>query len=241
MSPGTFYGVGVGPGDPELLTLKAVEIISRSKFIFVPKARGATESLVLRIVESCLPPGAKIELLEFPVVRDRQNVQSRWNDSFIPVVNVLRSGNDACYLTLGDPYIYSTYIYLVRAIQRCVEEINIVTIPGITAFNAAAALTEFSLAEADESITLVPGSIPAETANEFSSLPGTMIVMKIGDKMARVNNDILIRENIDRVAFVSRAGLSGQEIRLGSGETLDDRPQANMTVILTRFKPRGPE
>lgn len=241
MSLGTFYGVGVGPGDPELLTLKAAEIISRSKFIFVPKARGATESLVLRIVESRLSSDAKIELLEFPLIRDRQNVQLRWNDSCIPLVNVLRSGNDACYLTLGDPYIYSTYIYLVRAIQRCVEEINIVTIPGITAFNAAAALAEFSLAEADESITVVPGSVAVDTANELGSLPGTMIVMKIGDKIARVNNDILIRENIDRVAIVSRAGLEGQTVSLDPGETLDDRTEANMTVILTRFKPKGPE
>jgi precorrin-2/cobalt-factor-2 C20-methyltransferase len=241
MSLGTFYGVGVGPGDPELITLKAAEMIARSKFIFVPKARQSSESLVLRIVESWLPSDAKVELLEFPLIRDRRNVQSRWNESCIPIANVLRSGNDACYLTLGDPYIYSTYIYLVRAIQRCFEEINIVTIPGITAFNAAAALTEFSLAESDESITLVPGSIPAETANELSSLPGTMIVMKIGDKIARVNDDILIRESIDRVAFVSRVGLEGQTISLEAGETLDDRPQANMTVILTRFKPKGHE
>ena len=236
MNKCAFYGVGVGPGDPELITVRAANIISQSKLIFAPKSGASQESLALKIARRYVGEDTAVRFLEFPLESSGQRPQERWNESCQPVLEALIRGEDCCFVTLGDPYIYSTYIYLVRAIRNHLPETNIVTVPGVTAFNAAAALAQFSLAEADESINLVPASVILD-ASEWSDPPlGTHVVMKIGDKLKNVKAGLLgFRETV-RTVFVTRAGLPGQKVMEWPSEVPDDLSQANMTVILTRFR-----
>ncbi|MFH0958020.1 MAG: precorrin-2 C(20)-methyltransferase [Pseudomonadota bacterium] len=237
MNRGVFYGVGVGPGDPELITVRAANIISRSKLIFAPKSGASNESLALRIARRYVCEDAEVTLLEFPLESvGHQSPQQRWNKSCLPVVEALKKGEDCCFVTLGDPYIYSTYIYLVRAIRNHLPDADIVTVPGVTAFNAAASLAQLSLAEANESISLFPASAITDKSDWTDPSPGTYVVMKIGDKLKNLKTYLLRFCERAQTVFVTRAGLPGQKVLKWPAETPDDLGQANMTVILTRFR-----
>lgn len=238
MSLGAFYGVGVGPGDPELITVKAAGIISMSSLVFAPKPRASEESLALNIARFHVNENAEVRYMDFPL-KGSVPAQERWNAACGPVIEALKGGMDCCFVTLGDPYIYSTYIYLVRAIRIFLPNANIITVPGVTAFNAAAALAQFPLAEADESITLLPASALSEARKMLDPLAGTHVVMKIGSKLGMVRDNFLRLRESQRTTFVSRAGLPGQSLMEWPSESKGDPEEANMTVILTRFKVKG--
>ncbi len=114
MKPGTLYGIGIGPGDPELITLKGARLISACRNLFVPKARTASESVALAIARPLVGPEARIEELLFPMTADREELAAKWDAAAARVAAVLAAGEDACFLTLGDPLLYSTYIYLLQ-------------------------------------------------------------------------------------------------------------------------------
>jgi len=141
MKRGTLYGIGVGPGDPELITVKGANILSRCRHVFVPKARDASDSLALAIAKRYLGSSSEVHELVFPMTSEREELSRRWGESAREIITVLENGVDACFLTLGDPLLYSTYIYLLREVRDRVPDIDVVTVPGVTAFSAAAALS----------------------------------------------------------------------------------------------------
>ncbi|MDP2976060.1 MAG: precorrin-2 C(20)-methyltransferase, partial [Anaerolineales bacterium] len=143
MTIGVFYGIGIGPGDPDLITVKAANILSQCRTVFVPKARATEESIALTIAAKHLHPQADIRKLVFPMTTDKNKLHQSWIDNAKEVAAALESGLDAAFLTLGDTMLYSTYIYLVRALRDVLPDARIITIAGITAFSAAAALTHF--------------------------------------------------------------------------------------------------
>ncbi len=152
MSPqtGTLYGIGVGPGDPELITLKALKVLQRVPHIFASCSPKNTYSLALDIVR-CHLNGAGIEHLPFPMTKDPEVLQEAWEGNARRVLEVLDTGSDAAFVTLGDPLTYSTFGYLLKTLKRLRPSVRVVTIPGITSYSAAAALTHIPLAEGEES------------------------------------------------------------------------------------------
>ncbi|HEY5461595.1 MAG TPA: precorrin-2 C(20)-methyltransferase, partial [Deferrimonas sp.] len=158
MKPGTLYGIGVGPGDPELITLKGARLIGACRHLFVPKARTASESVALAIAGPLVGPETRIEELLFPMTADREELVEKWDAAAARVAEILADGEDACFLTLGDPLLYSTYIYLLRALRGIIPDLKAVTVPGIMAFGAAAALADFPIGEGREPVTIVPAA-----------------------------------------------------------------------------------
>jgi len=212
MKTGIFYGIGVGPGDPQLITMKGVRVLNNCKHVFVPKARTASDSVALSIAGIYLGSQVKVYELVFPMTSNSTELKERWDDSAEQVAKVLETGEDACFLTLGDPLLYSTYIYLLRSLRERIKDIEAVTIPGITAFSAAAALTDFAVGTAKEQVTIVPTADDMTAVKEALHRGGTIVLMKIGKRL----HDILeiIEENglISRSVFVSRAGMPDQRI-----------------------------
>ncbi len=139
MNHGTLYGIGIGPGDPELITLKAARLIGACPILFVPKARTAAESVALAIARPLVGPETQIRELVFPMTADAKELAEKWDAAALCVAEVLATGEDACFLTLGDPLLYSTYLYLLRALRKRLPELKAVTVPGIMAFGAVAA------------------------------------------------------------------------------------------------------
>ena len=161
MSIGTFYGIGVGPGDPELITVKGARLIAACGCIVVPKSRMKKESIALKIAKQYISPGAEIVEQVYPMTSDKALLQEKWSLAAREVLNRLRKPQDVCFLTLGDPLFYSTHIYLLRCLKELDQELKTVTIPGIMAMGAASAITDFPLGEAKKPVTVVPTLAPS--------------------------------------------------------------------------------
>ena len=160
---GTLYGVGVGPGDPKLLTLRAVEVLQAVEVVFAAGSTKNEYSLALNIARGHLGAGVEVRRLDFPMTQDRRALESAWQDNARQVLEVLDSGRDAAFVTIGDPLTYSTFCYLLRTVRELDPQARVETVPGITAYHAAAARLNLPLVESKESLLVVSGvSDPAE-------------------------------------------------------------------------------
>jgi len=233
MKVGALYGIGVGPGDPDLITVKAVDILSRCLHVFVPKAKPGVGSLSLSIAKHHLRPDAEIHEIVYPMTTDEGELASRWREASDQIIAVLRTGKDACFLTLGDPFLYSTYIYLVQALRKRNSDIKVVTVPGVTAFSAAAALGEFPVGKGKEPVIVIPTADDLTAVRRVLRMTGTVVLMKIGQRLPQVLDALEEARAIDRAVFVARAGQADERVetdlrklRKGSSES------GNLSLIL---------
>ena len=212
MKNGTLYGIGVGPGDTELITVKGARLIAESEHIFVPKARIKTESIALQIARPYISETAKIHEQIFPMTPDKQELARCWDESALEVLEVLNDGKDACFLTLGDPLLYSTYIYLLRRLRANQPDVNIVTVPGIMALNAAAALTDFALGEGKEPVTILPTADDLDATAKALEQTGTVVLMKIGKRLPAILDLLEEKGALESSVFIAKAGQTDQVI-----------------------------
>ena len=232
MKPGTLYGIGIGPGDPELITLRGARLISACRNLFVPKARTAAESVALDIARPLLARGVRVEELVFPMTADRDELAERWDAAAARVAHVLTAGEDACFLTLGDPLLYSTYIYLLRALRKIVPDLNAVTVPGIMAFGAAAALTEFPVGEGRETVTIVPAADDLAAVRQALAAGGTVVLMKIGKRLPELLSLLDCEGLLESSVFVSRATMAEQRIETDLHRLKAEGPEAGYLSII---------
>ncbi len=175
---GTLYGLGVGPGDPGLLTLKAVEVLDRVEVVFAAGSSKNHYSRALEVVREHLRPGCSVERLPFPMTRQKQALQRAWQENAARVLAVLQQGIDAAFLTLGDPLTYSTFIYLMRTLRDLEPGAPVVTVPGVTAFAAAAARLNLPLAEGDEALMVVPGVSGSQEVARLATCGDNLVILK---------------------------------------------------------------
>jgi len=237
MKKGTLYGIGVGPGDPDLITFKGAKILAACSHVFVPKTRSDRESVALSIAAKHTRAGAEIHEIIFPMTADRSELKARWEESARVVAEALETGADACFLTLGDAFLYSTYIYLLRALRSRMPDLEVVTIPGITAFSAAAALAEFPVGEAKETVTIVPTADDLDEVSRAVSGGGTVVLMKIGKRLGRILDLLEDLGALGRSVFVSRAGMKNQRIEPDLSNLRHEKTEAGyLSIILVRGK-----
>ena len=229
---GTLYGIGIGPGDPELITLKGARLLGECRHVFVPKARTAADSIAMKIAAPRLRSDAVIQELVFPMTADRQKLTEHWEESARQVVSVLEKGEDACFLTIGDPLLYSTYIYLLRALRALLPEVEAVTVPGVASFSAAASLAEFPLGEAKEPITIIPTADDLEAVRRALTGGGTIVIMKIGKRLKEVIKLLEKADLLQKGVFVSRAGLAGQRIERDLRKLIAGGPEIGYLSII---------
>jgi precorrin-2/cobalt-factor-2 C20-methyltransferase len=157
MKQGKLYGIGVGPGDTELLTIKAAKILKKIDVICSPRSSESKRSLALSIVQPILNDrDDNYEILDplFPMVEDKLTLNTYWDHAAQIITKKLIQGKDVGFITLGDPTVYSTYSYIAKRLVASGFENEI--IPGITSFTSCAAAAEISLAEKDEIVVIVP-------------------------------------------------------------------------------------
>lgn len=203
---GCLYSVGVGPGDPELMTLKAVRCIRKCPVIIIPTA-DKNSCMAYRIVRQEIPEIEEKECISavMPMTKDREILQKSHEAAAQTVAAILAKGKDAAFLTIGDPTVYATPMYIHRRIADQGFETRIIS--GVPSFCAAAGKMETALAEGREQIHIIPASYDIEPALE---LPGTKILMKAGNKMPRVR-DILKRRD-DQVLMIENCGMKDEKI-----------------------------
>lgn len=182
---GHFYGVGLGPGDPELLTLKAVRIINDADCIFVPKAGSKEESMALEIVKD-LTKGKRIIESVFPMTKESLPLKEAWSKVTEEIGRELERGNNVAFLTIGDPLTYSTYVYLLKYMKDVLPASRIHTVPGITSYNAAASEANFPLLERDKKLAVVPVTDDIESLRQILESFDTVVLMKVAKSLDRI-------------------------------------------------------
>ncbi len=202
---GEFYGIGVGPGDSELITLKAVRIIKSVDCIFAPRADSKRSSLALDIVSNVCE-GKRVVEQVYPMVKDKTKLETAWLASANEIKRELDAGNSVAYLTIGDPLTFSTYCYLLQQLSRLIPSQKIHTIPGITSYNAAASLANFSLIEQSEKLAIIPVSSNVDELRPILNSFDTVILMKVAKKLDEVIELLEDMELIDNSLFASYIG-----------------------------------
>ena len=223
-----FYGVGVGPGDPELLTLKAVRIIEECEVLAVP-GRTKEDSVAYGIALAALPQIANKEkiCIHMPMTKDENKLQKSHEDGAAQVIRQLEQGKSVAFLTLGDPTIYSTYLYLQKLVQEAGYGTGIVS--GVASFLAAGAALNMGLVEKKQQFHVIPSTYEIEDALE---LPGTKILMKAGKKMPLVK-DAVARMNAD-VYMVENCGMTSERICRGADEIPEDAGYYSLIIVKDR-------
>jgi len=174
--------VGCGPGDPDLLTVKAVKAIQNADVIMCPTSKEGKESIAYSIISSIIDNSKKpdIENLVFPMVKDRETLENTWQSNASMIASKVKEGKNVVYLTVGDPSLYSTWIYLQRELKLKHPEIKITVIPGIVSMFAFASKVGISIAEGDETVAVIPACYDLSRVKETAKNCDTMIFLKDG-------------------------------------------------------------
>jgi precorrin-2/cobalt-factor-2 C20-methyltransferase len=211
---GSLYGVGVGPGDPELLTLKAVKIINNSKVIAVPDSGGET-STALEIASAAADlAGKELLRLRMPMTKDARALSACHDAAAREVILKLDNGNDVAFLTLGDPTVYSTYMYIHRRVEEAGYETHITA--GVPSFCAAAARLNASLCEGPQALHIIPAAYDDES---WPMLTGTKVLMKPGKEFAAVREQLKKHGLLDKAVMVERCGMEGERVYKNLSDT----------------------
>ncbi len=178
MTTGTLFGIGVGPGDPELMPIKAVRILSAIDMVFSAASTKNDYSLAVDIARPHLPKDSVIEKLDFPMSKDKALMEGAWQRHARRIARVLEKGRNAAFLTLGDPLTYSTYGYILRYLKSDWPHLTIRTVPGITSYQAAAAAVNRPLVEGEESLLIMSGVHGGERFQGMAEKPDNVVFLK---------------------------------------------------------------
>ena len=225
MDKGKLYGVGVGPGDPELMTLKAVRIIKESAVIAIP-AETKEACVAYRIAEGAVPEIGEKELLciSMPMTKDREVLMASHDAGAEKIERLLDMGKDVAFLTLGDVAVYSTYLYIHKRAAAAGYETELVS--GIPSFCAAAARLGIGLTETKEELHVIPATYGVE---EALTLPGTKVLMKAGKKMAKVKAALMAGGC--EAYMVENCGMENEKIYRSAAEIDENAGYYSLLIV----------
>ena len=233
---GTFYGIGVGPGDPELITIKAVKILREVDVIIAPRTEKKQSSSALFIARSFIRQDAQVLELVFPMVFEQGSLAVAWEHNKNIILSFLNEGKNVAFLTLGDPMIYSTYIYVYRLLEG--NGLKIETIPGVTSFCAAASRLGFPLAEGNDILSIVPATLDEENLEKMLSCTDNLVLMKVYKNYEQIIRQLKKSSLADHAVMVSRCGFKDEEIIYNLNQSEDKKPNY-LSTILARKRTAG--
>jgi len=229
MKQGILYGIGVGPGAPDLITLRAARTLSDVDVILAAASPSNDYSLALEIARPHFGAQTRVLRLEFPMTRDKRILQDAWRKAAESAIAILASGENAAFLTLGDPLVYSTFAYLQRAVKEIAPDAVIRIVPGITSYQAAAARTGISLCEGGEHFTLVSGIAPENELRKVLANPGPTAILKVYRNHEAIKKALTATGRAQSCVQASFIEQQKEVIRTGAS---DSKPPY-MTLILS--------
>ena len=210
IAQGIFYGIGVGPGDPELLTVKAINAIKISEVIIAPKTEKKSDSLALTIAKPYLRADVQVVYQTFPMVKDFETSPEIFESNVAEILPYLRDGKNVGFLTLGDPMFFSTYIYIFKLLKK--YGVQIETVAGVPAFLAIAAKIGYPVAYGNEILSIVPATADYQKISDALKTSDAAVLMKVYKNFGEIA-EILNAENIsENAVLVSRCGLEDEKI-----------------------------
>lgn len=231
---GIFYGIGVGPGDPELLTVKAIKAIEKVDVLIAPKTEKKDGSVALTVAKPYLKKDVEIVYQVFPMVKGfAENSTDAWKSNKQEILELLRAGKNVAFLTIGDPMFYSTYIYVFRLLEN--EGVEIQTIPGIPAFAAIGSQLGYPIVEGDDVLSIIPATASPEKVEKAMQAADNVVLMKVYKNFEDVADMLDKNEMAEQAVLVSRAGLDDEKIIYDVVAHKKDKLNY-LSTILTRKK-----
>ena len=227
-SPATLSGVGLGPGDPDLLTLKALKVIRAADVVFTAVSRQSSNSVSLRIVRSI--PDLKAEVVELVfAMRNTADRTGLIRENAEIILSRLREGKDCVFATIGDPLTYSTFGYIMKTIEKTAPEVRIEIVPGVNSWSVLAAESKTILAEDLEPLLILPSY--RNENQEIPDIPGTKVLLKT----YRSKDQLLdqLQETKSTILYGSNLGLDNEFIST-SPDKIRARDDEYLSMIITR-------
>jgi precorrin-2/cobalt-factor-2 C20-methyltransferase len=239
----TLYIIGVGPGDPDLLTIKALNILRHCSVVATPKALANGYSTALSIVKQALPvgeiSGKEIVELHFPMKKihlgqepDPEVLQA-WQDAAARILAILSQGRDVAFPTLGDPAIYSTGYYLYATMIEMHPEVRVQFVPGISAMSSCSATTRTPICLGDDMLAVIPATFSDSRLRQILENFDTIVLMKVHrviDNLISLLNDLNL---LDKATLVERVGMADERV-LADLSAIDGQVHYFSTIIVRK-------
>lgn len=230
---GTLYGVGVGPGDPELLTVKAYRILKEADVIAYPKKRSKNKSYAHQIIEPYVNEQEReMYGFVFPMTKDKTILEKAWSYTVDQLWKRLSQGKDVAFVTEGDPLLYSTFIHTQRMLNERYPEANVEVVPGISSINGAASRLNLPLADGDDTILIIPARNDYEAMKQAIIENDCVVFLKVA-KVKTLMLDILQElDLLDHAACVTK--VTSEEEIVWKMDELKDVDLGYLTLMVVR-------
>ena len=197
-----FYGIGTGPGDSTLVTIKAVNTIKMLDILYTPEPKKGGDSLALSIVKEYVPDTVEIKQRHFPMNNDSVEKMASWDAIAAEIKDDVKAGKEVGFITLGDPMIYSTYVYIM---ERLMDEIEVETIPGISSFSNIASNQNFPLVMDTDPLMVIPCTMEEEKIDAALQTYDCFVLMKVYKNFKEIVQKLEKYDLIDRAILVSNS------------------------------------
>ncbi|OGR30033.1 MAG: precorrin-2 C(20)-methyltransferase [Desulfuromonadaceae bacterium GWB2_53_15] len=229
----TFYAVGVGPGDPELLTRKGERILRQADVIVAPVSNPAEASVALETVSPFLDESRQeIIIHQFPMTSDPARLVPAWQEVAALIAGRVEAGRDVAFITIGDPLFYSTFIYLLRIFQVSYPQIPVEVVPGISSIHASAAQALVPLVEGDERMIVIPATAGVDKIVDALARYETVVLLKVKPVYKDILELLKATGRQGNTVFVERVGSMRQKVLTDFGEISAHSPDYLSLMIV---------
>ena len=205
---GTLYGIGLGPGDPDLMTLKAHRLISGARVIAYPTLAGA-DSFARSIAANAIPENAREIIMDVPMTVERAPAQAAYDTGATQIAEALQAGEDVICLCEGDPFFYGSFMYIFA---RLSDRFEVEVVPGVTSITACAAKAHLPLAARNERLTVLPGPLPEDELRARIDGAESVAIMKVGRHLGKIRAVIEDLGFAEDAVYVERASLPDEKV-----------------------------
>ena len=228
---GTVYGIGVGPGDPDLITLKALKLLRSAPVIAYPAPE--TGDSFARAIAAPHLPGGQVEIaIRMPIGDGQFPKHDIYDRAAAEIAGHAAAGRDVAVLCEGDPFFYGSFMYLH---QRLIERCNVKIVPGVSSLMACAAAADLPLAARNEALTVIPAPIADEELRQRIAQCDAAAIIKVGRHLQRVRGIIADAGLLDHAWYIERATLAAQRTMKLSDMTDASAPYFSM-ILLARSR-----
>lgn len=228
-----FYGIGVGVGSSDTITKKAIDILKELDILFVPTAKNLDSfSVAHNIVQCYLKDNIIIKDRYFPMNYNTKKLQNTWKAIANEIEKDVLEDKKVGFVTIGDPMVYSTYIYLLKLLK---DKVKIITIPGITSFLDIAANNNFPLVEGNDSLVIIPATIGIDKLKRYIINENSIVIMKVYKNYDEIIN-LLIDEQLERYAIAVSNSSKNEEVIYKNISDMKKEDISYFTTILINKK-----
>lgn len=232
--------IGVGPGDPELITLKGARAIREADVVVTPAAEPGGDSVAHSIIADLIDP-ARQEVVPrvFPMTRDRARLEAAWGEAAREMAAWVREGKSVAFVTLGDPSLYSTFLYLHRFLRQIAPETPVEIVPGVNSFSAAAAAAGIPLVLGDEKLAVLPATCGEGELRRALVDFDTVVLLKVNRAFDRIHALLEELGLQNDAVFIRRVGSGDEEVVFDLGSLVGEELDYLSLLIVRKRKPEA--